>query len=126
MLEEPQVAIRILPLEREFQLQRDRLQSACAGQVLAKQLPMHRAAGAAGADQMPAAKLPIDHKPLPVGFDRAHRVLQAFGPGALEEPGIELDAADRMLLAARAAGARLEGVPVQAPEGVEAVRIARR
>src|SRR5580658_3639846 len=93
VLEEPQVAVRILPVVLDLVFQRDNLQLAGARIQLAEQLAVDRTAGAARADQIAAAVRAVDDIAVAVGADVAHVVLLQRSARTLEQPGVELDAA---------------------------------
>src|SRR5882762_2825170 len=73
-IEEPQVAVGVLPVVLDLVLERDDLQLAGSRVQLAEQRAVHRAARTAGADQPAAAKRAIDDEALSVGRDLAHVV----------------------------------------------------
>src|SRR6185312_7408939 len=101
VLEEPQVAVRVTPVVFDLVLQRHDLPLAGARIQIAEQFAIYRAARATGADQVAAVVLIVDQvAPTGGGVDVAHVVLLDRGTGALQQPGIELEAADRVLHAA--------------------------
>ena len=70
-LEEPQAAGAVAPIVGELLLQHGRLQRLLARRQLAEEGAMHRAAGPAGADQVPAAIGLVEHVPVAVAADLA-------------------------------------------------------
>src|SRR6184192_3311763 len=97
LLEEPQVTVAIPPVVLELVLQRDDLQLARSRVQVAEERTVHRTARAAGADQPAAAEGVVDDEARAVGGDATHVVLLERRARALEEPRVELEAADRVL-----------------------------
>src|SRR6516165_1595794 len=97
LLEEPQVTVAIRPVVGDLVLEGDDLQRTLARIELAEELAVYRAARAAGTDQVAATERIVDEVALGVRLDVTDVVLHDFGTGALEQPRIELEAADRVL-----------------------------
>jgi hypothetical protein len=116
------VTIRIAPFERELQFQRHGLQLAHARLLLAEQRPVHRAGGTARADQVTTAKCLIEDVVLTLPPDILDGVFEYARSRALEQPGIEFKAADRVLHAGDGQPQALE-VPLQAAETQKSVRV---
>src|ERR1700722_592601 len=125
ILQKPQVAVAVAPLVGKFQFERHGLQRAHPGQRLSKQASMHRTGGAAGADQVAAAKLLIDDVVAAVAANVPDVMQQQPRAGLLQQPGIEFNPADRMLHAGDRQVQALQ-MPVQAAKAQETVRIAGR
>src|SRR5439155_1131749 len=83
------------PVVLELVLQRDDLQLARSRVQVAEERTVHRTARAAGADQPAAAEGVVDDEARAVGGDVTHVVLLERRARALEEPRVELEAADR-------------------------------
>src|SRR6266513_1412794 len=114
VIEEPQVAVAVLPVVLDLVLERDDLQLGGARVQLAEQRAVHRAARAARADQPAAAKRVVYDKAVPVAGDAPHVVLLERRARALQQPGVEFEAADGML------HARYRNVPVSVCTGARA------
>src|SRR5882724_4879466 len=79
VIEEPQVAVGVLPVVLDLVLERDDLQLAGSRVQLAEQRAVHRAACTAGADQPAAANRAIDEEAL--GVDGGFRCRWLIGAG---------------------------------------------
>ena len=122
VVEEPQVAVAVLPVVLDLVLERDDLQLGGARVQLAEQRAVHRAARAARADQPAAAKRVVYDKAVAVARDAPHVVLLERRARALQQPGVEFEAADGMLHA-RHRNVQPSEVHPQARESQQAVRI---
>src|SRR3984893_5408778 len=120
--EEPQVAVGVLPVVLDLVLEGDDLQLAASRVQLAEQRAIHRAARTAGADQPAAAERVVYDKAVPVAGDAPHVVLLERRARALQQPGVEFEAADGVWHA-RYRNVQPSQVHPQARESQQAVRI---
>src|SRR5579863_3454544 len=122
LVAEPQVAVGILPRVLDLVLERHDLQLMRARVRLLEKTAIDGAARAARADEIAAAILAVDDEPIAVGEDFANVVLLDGHPGALQEPGVELEAADGVLHA-RHRQAEASVVHAQPRESEQAMRV---
>src|SRR6266481_4248973 len=121
VIEEPQVAVGVAPVVLDLVLEGDDLQLAGSRIEIAEQRAVHRAARTAGADQPAAAKRVVYDKAVAVALDAPHVVLLERRARALQQPGVEFEAADGMLHA-RYRNVQPSQMHPQARESEQAVR----
>src|ERR1700751_2535871 len=122
LVAEPQVTVPVLPVVLDLMLERHDLQLVRARVELAEEAAVHRAARAAGADEIAAAVSAVDQVTVAVRDDVAHVVLLDERARALEQPRGPLEGADGMLYA-RDGQAQASVVHPEAREGEEAMRV---
>src|ERR1700724_2077329 len=97
VIEDITQAVGNLAVVLDLVLERDDLQLAGSRVQLAEQRAIHRAARTAGADQPAAAERVVYDEAVPVAGDAPHVVLLERRARALQQPGVEFEAADRVL-----------------------------